>query len=558
MERSRKYHGIRRVLLLSMIVVPLVPLIVAASIGYLSHVRSTERLALSAVRLSVVDHGDMITFFLDERRTDLTEALDLLGSKVEDSVKVRAMLANLRNVKRETYSDLGLVDPAGNQVVYVGEYPLENKNYRESSWYVNTLEKGYNISDIYIGLRGVPHLNVSVAKVIDNRRWVLRATLRPAALRRLAEKVNIGDSGEAYIINKDNRLQTFRRSGGNIFDYDSYPYPAQKGRVMTFTEIVNGEEYIFASTNLNNGNWRLIVRQKHLEAFRSSYSALYLIIAILVCGGSVLVLLAVVASNKVYEMLTRQADTVCSLEVQFLRAAKLAELGEMSAGFAHEINNPLQIMKSDLTLLEILLQDEAERLGESENSAEIAEINRQLKLQIDRCARITHEILNFGRQHKPELKKINLLNYLPQVTAMVDQKAKLDGINLSIDVDERIPAVLADQSLMQQVMINLLNNALHAVVEEHESKGGKIIVAAGRDEAGNARIKISDNGVGIHEKDMDRIFLPFYSTKKERKGTGLGLSVCHSIIDSLGGSLVVQSKRHEGSEFCITLPAAGK
>ncbi len=88
------------------------------------------------------------------------------------------------------YSDLGLIDPEGNQVAYVGEYPLENKNYLDSRWYKETVSKGYNISDIYLGLRGVPHLNVSVSKLIDNKEWVLRATLRPAALRRIVEKVN--------------------------------------------------------------------------------------------------------------------------------------------------------------------------------------------------------------------------------------------------------------------------------------------------------------------------------------------------------------------------------
>ncbi|WP_049760015.1 sensor histidine kinase [Maridesulfovibrio salexigens] len=540
-----------------MIVVPFVPLIVAATIGYYSHVKSMEQLAMSAVRLAAVDHAEMVSFFLNERRADLMESLDLLGGEIKDTAKVREILGELRSLRRDMYSDLGLIDPEGNQVAYVGEYPLENKNYLDSRWYKETVGKGYNISDIYLGLRGVPHLNVSVSKLIDNKEWVLRATLRPAALRRIVEKVNIGVSGEAYIINSANRLQTSRRSGGDIFDRDSYLYPDQKDGVITFDGSENDEAYIFATTCLNNGKWRLVVRQKHSDAFRSSSSALYLILAILICGGSVLVLLAVVASNKVYDMLTRQADTVCALEAQFLRAAKLAELGEMSAGFAHEINNPLQIMKSDLTLLEMLLHEEIERIGEGKNGAEIADINKQLKLQIDRCAGITRQILNFGRQNKPEFKKINVVDYLPQVAKMVEKKAELEGIRFIMDVDSRTPSVLADQGLLQQVMVNLLNNAIHAVVDEHGSENGEIVIAAGQDQNGNALIKVCDNGVGIHEKDMERIFLPFYSTKKNSDGTGLGLAVCHTVIDSLGGTMRVKSERHKGTEFSIILPAAG-
>ena len=555
MEKTRKYHGIRRVLLVSMIAVPFVPLIVAATIGYYSHIKSMEQLAMSAVRLAAVDHGEMVAFFLNERRADLMESLDLLGDDIKETGKVRELLGELRSLRKDMYSDLGLIDAEGNQVAYVGEYSLENKNYLNSGWYKETVSNGYNISDIYLGLRGVPHLNVSVSKLIDNKEWVLRATLRPDALRKIVEKVNIGVSGEAYIINSDNRLQTSRRSGGDIFDQDSYSYPDQKGGLMTFSGSENGEGYIFATTSLNGGKWRLVVRQKRSDAFLSSSSALYLILAILVCGGSVLVVLAVVGSNRVYDTLTRQADTVCELEAQFLRAAKLAELGEMSAGFAHEINNPLQIMKSDLALLALLLKEESERIGEGENSAEIAEISRQLNLQIDRCAGITREILNFGRQNKPELTEINIVDYLPLVAKMVEKKAELEGIRFIIDVDGRTPHVLADQGLLQQVMVNLLNNAIHAVVEQHGSAGGEIVIAAGKDQNGNALIKVGDNGIGIHESDIERIFLPFYSTKKNSHGTGLGLAVCHTIIDSLGGSMKVKSERHRGTEFSIVLPA---
>ncbi len=204
----------------------------------------------------------------------------------------------------------------------------------------------------------------------------------------------------------------------------------------------------------------------------------------------------------------------------------------------------------------MILQEEVERIGESENSAEIVEINRQLKLQIDRCAGITREILNFGRQNEPELKRIDLVDFLPQVTGLVQKKAKLDGVEIVLDVDDNVPDIIADYGLMQQVMVNLLNNALHAVSEERGSDGGMVCITAGPDGKGEVQIKVVDNGIGIHGEDMDRIFLPFFSTKKERNGTGLGLSVCHSIIDSLGGSLKVQSRRHKGTEFYISLPAA--
>jgi signal transduction histidine kinase len=114
--------------------------------------------------------------------------------------------------------------------------------------------------------------------------------------------------------------------------------------------------------------------------------------------------------------------------------------------------------------------------------------------------------------------------------------------------------VEADPRQLQQVMVNLLNNAIHAVVDRHGSEGGVIQVSADRDDNRNAVIKVADNGTGISQENLERIFTPFFSTKAPGQGTGLGLSVCHSIIDSLGGELTVESIRGEGTVFIVTLP----
>jgi signal transduction histidine kinase len=547
------YDGVHKLLLVSMIVVPAVPLLLAATIGYYSYSNTTERLAVSAIRQSAMDHREIIDTFLRERRSDLESFLGLISTEELTTDAGRAEIGLMLRSASNVFNDIGLIDPSGVQVLYVGAYELAKKNYSDAHWYKESLVQGYYVSDVFLGYRNVPHFVVAVTRIENGKPWVLRATVNSDVFRRLVERVSIGDTGEAYVLSMDGKFQTRRRSGGGLLEKDAYSYPDQSKGVMTFMGSEGGVEYLFASVPINDGAWRLVVRQKRADAFRSTTEAAYTVMLILLCGGLLIIGLAFLASHRIYATLERQANAVCSLESQLMRAARLAELGEMSAGFAHEINNPLQIMKSDLALLDMILTDLPDSMGASEQ-AEIHEITDQLKLQIERCAGITREILHFGRYGEPELTAIDLGKYLPSVGAMVEKKAAVHGIDLRFEVGQGTPHVEADPRQLQQVMVNLLNNAIHAVVDRHGSEGGVIQVSADRDDDRNAIIKVADNGTGISQENLERIFTPFFSTKAPGQGTGLGLSVCHSIIDSLGGELTVESIRGEGTVFIVTLP----
>ena len=554
MKKEMLFPGVHRLLFVSMLVVPAIPLLLAAAIGFYSFVQTTERLAVSAILQAAVDHKVIITSFLDERRSDLESFLGLAPpTMLADRAEAQAEIEQMRQVSGNVFSDVGLIDPEGRQSAYVGPYDLVGKDYRSAPWYVETLKKGYFVSDVFLGYRNVPHFVIAVARRVEGRTWVLRATVDSGLFGQIVEKVSVGDSGEAYILNSEGVLQTRRRSGGGLLDRDDFSYPAQDATVITFMGKENDAGYLFASASMNDGKWRLIVRQKRDEAFRSTKVAGYTVLAILLVGGVVILGLAVLVSRRVVDTLQRQAEAVGKLENQLLQAARLAELGQMSAGFAHEINNPLQIMKTDLALLDITLDDVTERGGPADLCAEAKEIAEQFRIQIDRCAGITKEILRFGRQDAPQLQPIDLTAYLPKVGAMVDNKARVHGIGMQCYVDATVPVIEADPGQLQQVMINLLNNAIHAVVDRHGASGGEISIDA-RGNDGKAIIRVTDNGCGIPEESLSRIFVPFYTTKAPGQGTGMGLSVCHSIVDSMGGVLSVDSTRGEGTTFTISVP----
>jgi two-component system NtrC family sensor kinase len=245
------------------------------------------------------------------------------------------------------------------------------------------------------------------------------------------------------------------------------------------------------------------------------------------------------------------------LNQQLIGASRLAELGEMSAGFAHEINNPLQIIKSEQSLIEMTLSDmkEAGQLKESESLAEVEDSMDQIRLQISRCAEITQAILKFGRQDEPKSQVIYLTNFIPEITSMVAQKATVHGISIEQDIAENTYPIQVDPTQLQQVLVNLFNNAIDAILERHGTSGGKLIIKAGPKQNNTVEILVKDNGGGISPENLDRIFSPFFTTKKVGKGTGLGLSICYGIIDNMRGSMEVSSEEGVGTTFTILLPA---
>ena len=281
------------------------------------------------------------------------------------------------------------------------------------------------------------------------------------------------------------------------------------------------------------------------------------VIVIMVLGGGLIVATGWLLSNRLHKQTMVAAKESEELKEQLIRAARLAELGEMAAGFAHEINNPLQIMKSELTLMEMNLED-AEKADPPLEETAVAGLRdsiKQLELQIHRCARITASILKFGRYGEPERQVVGLSTIIPEVVAMLDKKASVEGVGLTVDVPLGAPRVYCDPGQLQQVLLNLLNNALDAVVQLHDTGGGRVDLSVGFDES-KVCIAIRDNGTGISDEFKDKVFSPFFTTKPVGKGTGLGLSICFGIVESMGGSIDMDSEAGRGTQFMITLPTA--
>ncbi|WP_319526719.1 ATP-binding protein [uncultured Desulfosarcina sp.] len=558
MEKST-YSTVRRFVLANMIILPLIPFLLALGVGNHSFSRSIHNSTIAAMERIADDHRQMIESFLQERKNDLE--LIVRTVPFSELIAPQALSSVFGHLQRTSsaFMDLGIFDDAGVHRAYHGPYDLSGKVYADTLWFKKTIENGVFISDVFLGYRNIPHFVIAVSKQENGRTWVIRATVDSQRFNTLVRQIRIGKTGEAYLLNRQGVLQTDRRSGGNLMETpgETLPPVPENISIHTFIHREPGKEaFLYATTWLNDHNWLLVVRQEETDAFRALRSAQMPILFIFLVGGCCIVIAAFALTGAIVRRMERTDSEKELLNQQLIGASRLAELGEMAAGFAHEINNPLQIMSAELSLIREL-QSEMTAAGAYENDASVEEMNDsidQIKTQIERCSRITASILKFGRQSESKPAPMDLTATVPEIVHMIRKKAEVHGIRLQRDLPDTPVTVLADAARLQQVLLNLLNNAMDAVVQRHGTEGGSITVRVSAETNGTALIEIGDNGTGIAPENIKKVFAPFFTTKPVGQGTGLGLSVCYGIIRQMGGKMEVSSTVDQGTEFSIILP----
>ena len=235
------------------------------------------------------------------------------------------------------------------------------------------------------------------------------------------------------------------------------------------------------------------------------------------------------------------------MQEQLSRSRRLATVGQLAAGVAHEINNPLAAITTcaEATLRDIRAStDTAAMADEREWSFYLEEIIRQAL----RCKAITRGLLDLSRQRRPHRSACDINALVAQSARLAQQRAASETVKVIVELDENVGEVATDAGMVRQVLDNLLSNALDAVANE-----GQVTVQTMR-EGERVAIEVADTGQGIAPDLLVRIFDPFFTTKDPGKGSGLGLAICYTLAEALGGALTVESKQHAGSRFRLWLP----
>lgn len=244
-----------------------------------------------------------------------------------------------------------------------------------------------------------------------------------------------------------------------------------------------------------------------------------------------------VEGKKYYTVILRDITERKRIEEQLRRTERVAELGTLASGMAHEIGTPMNVILGRAEYLMDRVKEEPVKKG-----------LQTIVAQVERITRVMNQMLTFARRKPPERVPLDLSRAIEDSLEMFQERLAKSRVKVEIQIDEACPRVLADGDQMSQVMINLIMNALHAMED-----GGTLRIAMAQDEE-MVKLTVADTGHGIPPEAVKRIFEPFFTTKEFGKGTGLGLTVVKGIIEEHHGTITVESEEGRGTRFTILLP----
>ncbi|ADU61142.1 MAG: two-component sensor histidine kinase [Pseudodesulfovibrio sp.] len=545
---DKKYSGLRWKIIGGTMAFSLIPLFAIGLFVHNDFQSAYHAKITKNLSTMVEDKQRALDMFLNERAAQLRT---ILYSHSPDSLADKTYLQNLFNATQtsaQSFVDMGFIDQQGAHLAYVGPFALGEVNYREAEWFQKTLLKGINISDVFMGFRKYPHFVIAVSRNENGKTWVLRATIDSDVFDRLVQAVQVGRRGDAFVVNENNLLQTHSRFLGPILETSPLPtQPRFKGvRVEHIT--LAGRNMFLGTTWLDSLRWRLVILEDPAEELSSLWRTTWLLVGVCLIGVLVIFLGATLMAQAIVRKVMLADREKAILDASLMQSSKMAALGKLAAGVAHEVNNPLTLIREGAGWLKDMLADEDPQT--MKNHAEFARSLDMIELHVDRAREVTHRMLGFGRRMEPLQENVDLNVLAEQTIRFLRQEALHRNIAITTDMSGNLPRVTTDGNQLQQVILNILDNALDAVGQQ-----GEIWVGTGTDdERDEVFLSIRDTGPGMPCETMEHIFEPFYTTKAVGEGTGLGLSICFSIIEKLGGHIEVQSAQGEGSTFTIRLP----
>jgi two-component system, NtrC family, sensor kinase len=469
--------------------------------------------------------------------------------ELADPESMRGLLTTFKNEYKDLV-DFGLIDANGIQRLYVGPYKLQDKDYANQEWFHSVVVRGgQQITDVFMGFRGLPHFVIAVKKEVPEKNTfvILRATIDLDTMNRHINEINLGEKDDAFLINREGILQTNSRFHGKVLDKFTVPVPIQEqgpwlGEIPGYWK----EKYLFGYAHLKGTPWLLSIIVKSTPKsmigviMRNKLLMFFAGLSIII--GIVLNLwIARTVTQWVKDAERRKEEAVAESE----HASKLASIGRLAAGVAHEINNPLAIINEKAGLMRDILDVSSS----FENKDKFLKLMDGISDGVVRARTITHRLLGFARRMDVTPEVIDLNDAIREVIGFLEKEFLYRSIHLDLQFDEHLPKVKIDRGQLQQVFLNIINNALDAVKE-----GGTISVTSEVKDSSALHVMISDTGHGIPKDVLKHIFDPFFTTKDKGKGTGLGLSISYGIMKKLGGTIFVESEVSSGTKFTIEIP----
>lgn len=530
---------------------PLLLLAVFFHLQYRQILIESERARLEVI----AEHqAHTLDLFLRERLVNLANVIDdpLFHQSLSTDTPLPTALAKLRHAS-SAFVDLGLVDGEGTLTHYHGpvDFP-PSVSYQKESWFLDLLGSTRQaiITDIYLGFRNDPHFTIAVKRTTERGVLILRAALSPERISEYLTTLEGASDVNAFVVNATGVFQVVTPRVGAPLQQSPYAPPRTPARGhLPASESTGPSDYAYGW--LSEVPWALVVENKSLSGVRTGLTwvpgnIFMVTVALFLFMGIVIVFRARQLVNRQLAAEKHEA----ALSGQLVQAAKLASVGELAAGIAHEINNPLAIIAEEIGVLRDSLDPE---FAEEDEEIDLEEHLAIMHEAVFRCRDITRKLLTFVRKTEVNLATHDLHDLLDEVLdGILGNELTLSKVEVIRDYDPDIQPIVTDRNQLLQVVLNLCKNAIDAM-----NQGGVLTVhTLHRDD--RVTFTVEDTGCGMTTEQLQRVFTPFFTTKDPGKGTGLGLSVSFSIIKGFGGNMYVNSVPGRGSIFTVELPYTSK
>ncbi len=506
--------------------------------------KQTGKLNLKALATS---QKNTIELFLQERAVNLFNLFHSSEFTLTPSTHdMEYYLQHLRQVS-DAFIDVGFLTAKGIQIGYSGPFPyLQGKDYSNENWFKTLMnqERGYFISDIYLGFRNKPHFTIATRQLIDGNHYIMRSTLDPDKFYMFMRSISHGKGVESDLINEKGYYQVVDPERGGVLGLSEYiPPKTSESEVVEIKK--DGDSVLIAYAWLKELPWILLVKQPLKIVHANMYQTRRIMTAaqafILLVTGTLIWF----TTGKQIKNAQGVAEKRDELQYQLLHASKLASVGELAAGVAHEINNPLAIITATSGVIRDMFDP---AFGLDPTPEKIVPELDTIDSAAFRARKITKQLLDLGRKSTPQLVECNINDILDEVLdGLKEREFEVEDIEVVRDYNPDLPELLIDRDQIRQVFLNLINNAGDAI-----SGPGTLTISTKISDK-NVLVTITDTGEGMNQETVRQIFNPFFTTKETGKGTGLGLTVSLSIVEAMGGTIDVQSLKGLGSSFTISL-----
>ena len=549
-DRSSKgrEQGLQRRLLAILLLFGSIHLSVMASLSFIQYRNLLREETSTNARLSAESARQAIEAYLQK----LTTAIGIISEaysfeELANQEKLDKVFAKL-NQDFFGVVDLSVIGPDGIQQAYSGPFNLLGKNYLTKEWYTRTLAKKVYISEVFMGYRHVPHFVIAVSKMMPegHGHWVMRVSIDTEKLDRFMASIYSEVITDVFLVNQTGELQNSSRHYGKVNDH--FPLPdLPPMRAIHLVEQDDKKSVLYAFGHVEQTPWVVVLELQGYAGKESWISFQRQVLWLFSICITLVVIIAYWVARHVAMTIRSADDERNALLAQTEHTSKLASVGRLAAGVAHEINNPLAIINEKAGLMKDLLEQTNDFVYKEKF------LNQLTSLQgaVDRSRTITHRLLGFARRMEVKFEPVQVNDVINEVLGFLTKEASYHNIEITKELQHDLPLVKSDRGQLQQIFLNIINNAIDAV-----GKDGDIHISSFMMNPSQLQVDIVDNGPGIPPGVLDKIFEPFFTTKnsKESQGTGLGLSITYGLVKKLGGEIFVDSTVGTGSTFTLVFP----